>query len=669
MMNRILAAAAGVLVFSGYTAFADLDPENRWQVRDFYNAVYLSAESVEIGWTGNYANGQRGTVSPEWQTATRYRVNFFREMAGVPADVTFDPELDTAAQQAALMMSAAGQLSHTPGPSWPWYTVEGADAAYKSNLALGSAGPEAITGYVSDFGGFNAGVGHRRWLLYPHTSVMGNGDVPGDIDQGLQAANVLWVIPDSFGERPPTRDEFVAWPPRGHVPATLVFARWSFAYPGADFSNATVSMESGGQSIPVALEPYDGRFIGEPTLVWVPNGMDTNAKIHWPVPESDEAIDVTLSNVLIDGTPTSFSYTVRIFDPNLPGEAEFPAVPMATGPVIPTVPATFTVSSRDWAEGVQGRIIEAVPYSTVLGAEAGLAELDADLSPGYSGIQNSRVASGSSAFHLATPDHSKSQTLLLKDEFIIQQDPAELSFASSLAWATDIQVASVQINTGSGDAWQTIWSLSGPVNANSTYSSESVDLTPWEGKTARFRFRYEVDGLGSYWTNLDGNSGWAIDDITLTGVSRVTRISELPANMASDWITATFEDTDPVFLQARDLAFDGRPLDWGPITAVNPAPHTEVVSTQGQWVEDPVIGWNFGSENAWTHVLNLGWAYVPHLPWIYTSEGWSYHHRGSVQSGLWLYNTEYGYIYTSSAFGNWFQHAPFDESSWKQFGG
>jgi hypothetical protein len=40
-----------------------------------------------------------------------------------------------------------------------------------------------------------------------------------------------------------------------------------------------------------------------------------------------------------------------------------------------------------------------------------------------------------------------------------------------------------------------------------------------------------------------------------------------------------------------------------------------------------------------------------------------------VRSGLWLYNTEYGMIYTSSAFGNWFQHAPYDNASWKQFGG
>jgi hypothetical protein len=668
-MKRILVAAAGVIALSGYLEGIALDPSNRWLIRDYFNSVYTESSSARIGWNGNYSAGQAGSVSAEWQAATLSRVNYFRNMAGVPADITFDPASDAAAQQAALMMSAAGRISHTPDPSWPWYTVEAADAAYKSNLALGTSGPDAVTGYISDFGPSNANVGHRRWLLYPQTTRMGNGDVPGDIEQDLHPANVLRVIPDSFGDRPPTRDDFVAWPPRGHVPAPLVFARWSFSHPYADFSTASVSMESDGQPIPVGLEPVDSRFIGEPTLVWVPNGMDTNSKIHWPVPQSDEVIEVTISNVLIGGSPREFSYTVIIFDPDLPDETEVPTAVTATGPVIPTVPASFSVSSRDWAEGLQARIIHAVPHDGIYGGESGLSDFETDIANGYTGIQNSRVASGSAAFQLATPDHTMSQTLQIRDEFIIWPGPAQLTFASSLAWATDIQAASVQINTGSGQAWQTIWTTRGPVDENNTFTDVAIDLSDWEGKTARFRFLYEVDGLGSYWANIDGNSGWALDEITLAGISRITGIDELSPEMASDSVMITLEDTEVVYLQARDLAFGGRPLDWGPISEVTPSWHERIQYADGEWIEDPVLGWNFGSNSDWTYFLGLGWSYVEAFPWIYTSEGWSYYLRGSMESGLWLYNSDIGHLYTRSAFGNWFQHEPFDETSWKQFSG
>lgn len=670
MMIRFLAAAAaGVVALSGFLEAVGVDTQNRWLVRDYYNSVYAAGASAQIDWTGNYSSGEAGSVSPDWQTATLNRVKFFREMAGLPADVSFDPAINTSAQQAALMMSAAGRISHTPDSSWPWYTVEAAEVAYSSNLALGTSGPDAVTGYISDFGPNNDNVGHRRWLLYPPNNLMGNGDVPGDMENGLQPANVLRVIPEVFGERPPTRNEFVAWPPRGHVPSTLVFARWSFGHPDADFSSASVSMQSGGQSIPVSLEPVDGRFVGDPTLVWVPNGMNTNANIHWPTPEMDEVVEVTIANVLVDGSATEFSYTVTIFDPDQAGETEFPTTLTHGGPVIPTVPASFSVASRDWSEGVQGRVISALPYDTVHGGEAGLAEFEVNLSDAYNGIQNLRKSSGSAAFHLATPDHTVPQSLVLKDEFIIWPGPAQLAFASSLAWATGIQVASVQINTGSSEAWQTIWSQRGPVDANDTFTIQTIDLSAWEGKTARFRFRYEVDGLGSYWANVDGHSGWAIDEIALTGISRVTGIEELAPEMQGDSMSITLEDTEVVYLQARDIAFGGQPLDWGPITEVVPAWHTRVLLEEENWTEDPVLGWNYGGQEGWTFFLGLGWAYIESFPWIYTVEGWSYYLHGSIESGLWLYNSAIGHLYTRSAFGNWYQHEPFDDNSWMQFGG
>ena len=97
-------------------------------------------------------------------------------------------------------------------------TSSGAAAAGVSDIGLGHNGPDAISGYMWDYGSDNAQVPHRRWLLYPQTEVMGTGDVPA---QGSYlAADATWVI-DSNCERTSAFDgisPFVAWPPPGFVP-------------------------------------------------------------------------------------------------------------------------------------------------------------------------------------------------------------------------------------------------------------------------------------------------------------------------------------------------------------------------------------------------------------------------------------------------------------------
>jgi hypothetical protein len=135
-------------------------------------------------------------------------------MAGVPASVTFNASNNAKDQQAAVMLSANTNVSHFPPPSWKCYTADAAEAAQNSNVAVGYAGADAITGYIWDFGFENAAVGHRRWLLYPQTQVMGTGDVPAQ--NGRQPANANWVYDGNFnGPRPATRTPFVAWPPAG----------------------------------------------------------------------------------------------------------------------------------------------------------------------------------------------------------------------------------------------------------------------------------------------------------------------------------------------------------------------------------------------------------------------------------------------------------------------
>jgi len=136
---------------------------------------------------------------------------------------------------------------------------------------------------------------------------MGTGDIPSGASSGV---NALFVIDDNvWGTRPETREPYVAWPPPGYVPYLLVFDRWSFSYPGADFSSASVSMSRGGITVPVTLEPLASGY-GEPTLVWIPTDTGWGS-----APASDITYNVSVRNVLIGGSTMSFDYQVTVFDP------------------------------------------------------------------------------------------------------------------------------------------------------------------------------------------------------------------------------------------------------------------------------------------------------------------------------------------------------------------
>jgi hypothetical protein len=228
-------------------------------------------------------------------------------MAGVPANVQLSDEYSHKAQQAALMMSVNGQLSHNPPPSWQCYTGEGAEAAGRSNLYLGIYGPAAITGYINDPGSGNYAVGHRRWILYPQTEWMGSGDVPSM--GGYWSSNALWVFDQNmWTPRPQTREEFVAWPPPGYVPSQIIFPRWSITIDEADFSAVTVEMSSEGQSIPVSVQPVVNGY-GENTLVWEPS------LIIGSPPPNDITFSVVVKGVKIGGVEHNYSYQVIVFDP------------------------------------------------------------------------------------------------------------------------------------------------------------------------------------------------------------------------------------------------------------------------------------------------------------------------------------------------------------------
>jgi len=316
-------------VFGGVEAVAAIDTTNREAVRKLFAQVYMKP-SVPMGWTGSHVPGAAGSISREYQLSTVERINWYRAMAGVPAAVPLSSVTSAKAQQAAFIMSMNGMLDHYPTPAWAFYTPDAAEAAVSSNLALGYNGPEAINEYIKDWGDDNYGVGHRRFVLDPTMRSFGVGDVPAGVVDGKRvwAGNALWVLDgDFFGARPHVRDGFVAWPSRGYVPYQTVFSRWSFAYPGADFTSANVTVTLNGSALNLKIEPLKHKTGSEPTIVWQMPGIEQRGT--HPQPEEDLRYQVTVSNVMVNQQPRSFTYEVVVFD---------------AGPILRGVHADYMVS-------------------------------------------------------------------------------------------------------------------------------------------------------------------------------------------------------------------------------------------------------------------------------------------------------------------------------------
>lgn len=274
-------------------------PPDRAAALEAYLAMN-DAKGIPAGWTGSVQGCVEGTESAASVDATARTVNTLRDFAGL-APVGFDGELNRKALAAALMMKAANALSHAPGPEWPCSTEHGREGANRSNLFLGRSGAAAMVGYVDDEGVDS--LGHRRWLLDPRATTFGTGST--------DTTNALLVVGTAGAAPVP---ELVAWPPAGDVPWPLIFRDWSAAIsaPGTvDASGAVVSVLFDGQP----------RAVSGTTVL--SNGAGTGTTLKWTVgmnatdPEGSQRIDVKIDNVLVDGVPRSYAYSLTTF-PVLP---------------------------------------------------------------------------------------------------------------------------------------------------------------------------------------------------------------------------------------------------------------------------------------------------------------------------------------------------------------
>lgn len=298
-----------------------IDPHDRAAVVDLYNEYFELLDELPSHWDGDPATCTPGTTDNAFRDAVVDRINVYRALAGLPGLLTQHGLDETGmSQEAALMMAANGDISHTPPDGWSCYSEGGAAGALNSNLIVGVSGTAAVDAFMDDAGSDNYFVGHRRWLLYPPQQFIGVGDVGGDTQ-----ASALWVL-SGFGERPATPNG-VAWPPAGFVPYQMLpdgSNRWSISYPGADFSEALVTVtREDGTSLPVSIEPINNGGFGDATLVFRPQGFD------YGPPARDTRYDVSITGVAGNGVPAQFQYSVTVIDP-----AAEPAPEPPTGTVV-----------------------------------------------------------------------------------------------------------------------------------------------------------------------------------------------------------------------------------------------------------------------------------------------------------------------------------------------
>lgn len=299
------------------------DTSDRAGVLASYNAEF-GAAVPDMGWTGDRSTCSAGTTSSAYRQSVIGRVNWFRGMAGLPANVVENATLSAQAQQTSLMNAESGKLSHNlsqepdGGASFVCRSSVAEETASLSNLYLGRTGPDAITGYIEDPGADNYVVGHRNWVLSPTVTEMGTGDVPDA--PGRYSANTLKVVQETsvvFASSPAMRHSggYVAWPPEGYVPSEVVFSRWSFSLRSATFSSANVTAKINGQSTPVTVEYRAASASGAPfpIMVWSIPGLEIN-------PEHDVVVSISISGVLQNGVSKSYSYDTIVIGDTAPAD-------------------------------------------------------------------------------------------------------------------------------------------------------------------------------------------------------------------------------------------------------------------------------------------------------------------------------------------------------------
>ena len=154
-------------------------------------------------------------------------------------------------------------------------------------------------------------------------------------------------------------------------------------------------------NVTVPSNIIDRSSFAGPGIVWTANNLADGAT--WPKPTSDDPITVTVGNVIVGGTPQSFTYTTTIFDPADADPAHTPLT--ISGPSNPTVNQAngYSVNTIPNATGYQWRTTPLSPFNLQDGAESGIGNWNTS-AHGYANPSTDFAANGTHSFRLTIAD-------------------------------------------------------------------------------------------------------------------------------------------------------------------------------------------------------------------------------------------------------------------------
>jgi hypothetical protein len=527
-----------------------VDSQSRNDVISFYQNVYHASEGYasKIQWNGDVGTCNPGSISDDFVNQVRRRVNYYRALAGVPAEIVMNdgstvltnsreytgsniPAPSTtkrdAAQRSALIVTKMDSLTHSPDASNNniCFTPQGGNGSEFGNIAVGLYGPAAIDGYIREDVN-NPAAGHRRWIFLDEATNFATGDIPPTT--GRRASNSLYVF--QRDEELSTQDaQFVAWPYAGMFPRQHVTDFWSLSYPKADFSNATITITKNGS--PVAVDPEINRKTGygHNSIVWrVPSILQEKLS------DPDSTYVVTIDKIG-GAAPTKFTYEITFFNAD-----HLTTPPTLTGPntIAPGGSKTYTIGSVDIAEQYRLEVGKKVPLATTVveGAEDATQSM---IIPGpvtgahYQLRSTAYRRTGLRSLNLTFTEGAQSQQWVEFNRVFFPKAAAKINFYRRLSFMNAETTFVAQYCVNDDGRWLDIpgSAVSGTTSntkphaeTNTAFSSLLSYTLPTEtiGKPTRIRLLIRKNGDPSafaFVTNAAGTaSGAFIDDVTFTNV-------------------------------------------------------------------------------------------------------------------------------------------------------
>ena len=562
-----------------------IDTSSRDEVVSAWHRYYLASSGFADKWAGvESADGCSLSAPPTGYTEDiRRRVNYFRAMTGLPANIDFSekpvfslsddlfiPPSGTTRSEAAraAVMAHVNQpfnlgvpgsftLTHEPPTAWPCFSTSAWNGARYSNLSGFSWGCDAIDDYMDEpgYGGdslANREVGHRRWILFSAAKEMAVGDIPpilaGDGQLIRPSVNALYVIGGFTPEERPI--DFVAWPNPGYTPAPILTGLWSLSYPGADFNTASVSMQDGdGNAIPLTIVsrnigfplasetnfpgetggdgsgttggPVKGIY-GDSTLVWTPSGLPVEYS-------SEKTFQVSVAGISGAG-PSSYTYEVTVINPNVLSEP----LRLIGDEEVPSLGATVYHSELAVADSYEVELSQPGEANWNEGAELDEATSTIDRTSMAYDYRSSTLysfyqfwRSGTHAFRLAFPSQAVFDEQVESFELgrsIIPQPGAQLTYYARLGLMAGTTTFKTQSSIDGGATWLDLpgSSVAGTLNIGSSFQKYTLPLPEAEGVTLVRFLLSKPEGASNYGVNTSewgGATGVFIDDISVSNAT------------------------------------------------------------------------------------------------------------------------------------------------------